>query len=169
MTDEIVLRPLAVERANKEPLPGPVAVAFGPREDIFVGEIKVRPVIGGDFAIIKSLNSPVYRQILESTKEKGGEDIEPTDYEKWDIIYLLTHKPLECHALLQRSNDPFRQAAIEYVVGGEHSILTIVALFDACVEQFKRHLSTMIPYGSKEEGKEGESFLVVTPALAKTA
>ncbi len=165
---QIAAHPIAVERANREPLPGALAGAFDPMQSIKVGDYTIRPIVAGDYTLIKKLNSPVYRQILELQKENGGEEVQVDDVEQWELIYILTNPPEHSLKLLYNGGN-IRDKAIE-TLGAKLGPLLVADLFIACIQQFKTHMETMLSYAAAKEGKEGdENFTTATAVTLKTA
>lgn len=150
----------AVDRANKEPLPGPLAEAFKPILDIEVGPYKVRPLVHSDYTLFKELNSPFYRQMVS---HDPNEQITPETEEIFEICYQFTRTPKECRATLAKGRQAFREASFEVFGDKPLNDDTTVKVFSAVVEQFKLAQSTLQTHAApKEEGKEDVTFFPVT-------
>src|SRR6266568_952062 len=77
--------------AAADPLPGPIfeAAFMGPVEvETSTGKISVRKASAYDITIFKKVNSPLYRQMIEMSKEASQrEDIDFDDDEAFEMIF----------------------------------------------------------------------------------
>jgi hypothetical protein len=143
-------------RAAADPLPGPLSVAFLPPCDIEVESYRIRPIVAYDWAIMKRIGSPIYRQMLE-VMQNGDKAAEvPSEPEEmWDLIFLLTRPCMESDALFKKGGlDAFREAA-KQEIGMKNNLGQILALGRACTDQIYAHMQTMVQYAAKENG-DGE-------------
>lgn len=140
----------AVARANREPLPGALDRAFGPEGEIVVGAFKVRKVVHADYPILKRLNSPLYRQMLEGSNE----EIKPEHEELFELCYQFTRPCREVRETLNKGREFFREVATQTFGDAPIEDGVLTAVFTAVVEQFTTSMSTMQAHTSKEEGKE---------------
>jgi hypothetical protein len=166
---DLVLKSEAGKRASADPLPGPLAQAFGP-ENITVGKYQVRPLVAYDWAILKLINSPVYRQMLEFMQNsEKPEIVEPKDQELWQLIYILTRPCREVKKVFDQGVNKLRDAADEEF-GMEMNPMEIAQLSSACFVQVQGFMATMVKYAPQEEeerngeGKPGFSDAGPAPA-----
>jgi hypothetical protein len=163
------LHPLAVNRAAKEPLPGPLGAAFGPQADITVGHLKVRPVVAYDYVILKEIGSPIYEQIFE---QPGSEfKLEFTTEQACELCYLFTSPLKEVKKILRRSRDDFAELATAKFFDDAGNLKLVRDILEAVAKQMATSISTMQSYTSisTEEGKEGEvNFTQATVDCQKT-
>lgn len=167
---EHALRVGATARANAEPLPGPVAGCF-PAGSIQVGESHfVRPIRAFDISILKKLNSPLYRQMLESDKNGSGEEVEFTDEESWEICWQFSNPTARVKEVFQKGRAAIRAAA-ETEIGEALDPATVAMMVQAVGEQIKRAFQTALKYKA-DAGKEGKgetTFFRDTESTPKTA
>jgi hypothetical protein len=158
----------AAKRASADPLPGPLGAAFGPL-DIHVDGLKIRPLVAYDWAVMKAANHAIYRQMLEYMQlGDQAKDVEPTEQEAWEIIYLLSHPCEEVDDVFQRGVKAFSTAA-RREVGMKLHPGQIARLSKACFEQVQRHMTTMVKYAQKAD-KDGEtSFFPQPPSETASA
>ena len=150
-----VLTEMARARAAAEPLPGSLAEAFlGDAIEVIEG-VKVRRVVASDWIILRWLNSPIVRQMLEM--QKPMEKREPVDYsaeEAYEICYQFTHNPKEVRAMKEQGRKAFTEAAIEEF-GDRFSTMEIAELVvDAVSKQLQRSWATALSVAPKEEPAE---------------
>lgn len=152
-TDQF-LKNEAAKRAGADPLPGPLTQAFGP-ENIQVGKYSVRPIVAYDWAILKLINSPVYRQMLEVMQEgEKAKSVEPKDAELWQLIYVLTRPCMEVKRVFDKGEQALRDAA-DIEIGMNLNPMEVSQLSAACFVQVQGFMATMVKYAPAEE-KEGE-------------
>lgn len=139
----------AGSRAAADPLPGPLAEAFKPL-NIQVEGFTIRPLVAWDWAIMKTLNSPIYRQMLEVMQlGDKAEQVPSEPSEMWELIYLLTRPCEEADKVFQRGADAFRDAA-KREIGFKLNLGQVSALGDQCINQIYAHMETMVKYAPKE-------------------
>ena len=143
----------AQKRAAADPLPGSLAEAFL-SDAIQVGDnLYVRRVVASDWRIIKALDSPLYRQMLEYQKpEETREEIEFSDEEQWEMCWQFTHSPKECRALLAKGRDAFRETASE--MADTISMPQMPMIIKAIVKQIYASFETSIKYSGDGDEKK---------------
>lgn len=160
------LRAEASKRASADPLPGPLANAYGslpitiagPDRDGVEISFTIRPLVAYDWALLKKLNSPVFRLMLE-VQQVGIEKAElkdAQDFEDWELIYLLSRPCEEADAVFCSGRDKFAQEAKSKVAFRLHTGM-VAKLVQACLHQIFTHFSTMNKYApSESEDKKPE-------------
>lgn len=156
---DLNLRAEASKRASADPLPGPLANAFGPLS-LKVCGMEVRPLVAYDWAIMKSMNAPIYRQMLEWMQNQDHPEkadlIEFTDQEGWELIFLLTRSCEEADEVFEKGKQAFSRAA-RREIGMKLHTAQVSLLAEACLKQIQAHMETMVKYTAEaEEKKEGE-------------
>jgi|SRR3974390_361677 len=152
-------------RAAADPLPGPLVDAFWP-SDISVDKFKVRPLVAYDWAIMKRINSPIYRQMLE-VMQKGDKasEIEAEPEELWDLIFLLTRPCAESDAFFKKGVEGFKEEA-KKEIGFKLHTAVVAQLAQACTDQIFTHMTTMLSYAPKPEEGEVKNFTKADPTPA---
>jgi hypothetical protein len=148
-------RNAAQRHANAEPLPGPLAQAFGFWPAI--GEVRVRPVVAGDFVVFKEMDSPLYRRTFDLAEharlvavgERNTESAPPgtkfTGDECTELLYqFITPLPV-FRAGLQRGRAHLRQHAIKTIATRVPNA-DIEKLFDLVLAGYTTAFSTAINY-----------------------
>lgn len=149
-----VLTEMARARAMAEPLPGTLAEAFL-NDAIDVHGIKVRRAVASDFVLMRWLDSPIYRQMLESQKPK--EKQEPVEYaaeEAFEIAFQFTRSPKETRAIQAKGRQAFREAAIEEFGDRFPNMAVAESVVEAAAEQMKKAWATGIENGSPEPAEK---------------
>jgi len=159
----------AGKRANADPLPGPMATAFGTQNIVLFG-FTVRPVVAYDWAIMKHINSPVYRQMLEFMQAGDkAETIDPEYEDIWDLVYLLTRPCEEADKVFKKGKEAFHEEA-KKEIGFKLDLGRISILYEACITQLREHTATMVRYaGSPEEGNGHSRDFMVAEVRPETA
>ena len=143
----------ATAEASADPLPGPLADAF-PTVDIIVHGIHVRPVVAADFPILRKLQSPRYRQMLEAAKPPElRTPTEFTDEDGWEMIYQFTNPALAVELALAQGRAHFRRIAHEQI-GMRMNPFIAAQVAEAVGEQMKRSYETALRYKAAGEAKE---------------
>jgi len=162
-----IKRDALVAQANAEPFPGPLAQAFA-QGPIRVGEFTIREFVPMDAAILRRLDSPFYRQILEVLKPVGAR--KPTPYEdtdEWMVIFLFTRPCAEAEKILDAGPAVFAQAAREAFAHNPRINLALYQdLFTACASRIMAAFHTALDYRARESDGEGTVF--TTPPAAPT-
>lgn len=166
-------RQQALRQANAEPLPGPLHAAFtGPRQ---VLGFTLRPVVAGDFILLKQLNSPLYRQTfalaehhrkISAQEIPAGTPLPATEYqdeECVEMVYQFVVPIAQARADLKRGRDYFRERACATVT--DHApVDALPTLLAATIENFTAAFATAIQYTAPQT--EGEETVFTTPAAA---
>lgn len=167
---EMALEAMASRRAAADPLPGPLAKAFGPRAIRVVAEdgqeVSIRPLVAYDWVILKVINHPIYQQMLEimqaGDKAKPDEiKYEPKD--QWALVYMLMNSCEEVADVLDSSQTAFEKAA-RRSVSMAFSPVDVDRLVGACSKQILGHMDTMVRYSQEvkeQEAKAGPDFLTL--------
>jgi hypothetical protein len=143
--------------AAADPLPGPLVDAFTPC-DIEVEGYTVRPLVAYDWAIMKKLNSPIYRQMLEVMQNgEKAKEVSNEPEEMWDMIFLLTRTCSEADSFFKKGVEAFRDQA-KKEIGFKMNLAEVARLADACTQQIYAHMQTMVSYAAKEEEGEVKTF-----------
>lgn len=157
-------------KAGAEPFPGPLAAAFaeGP---IKIGRFTVREFVPMDAAILRRINSPFYRQILEILKPRDKR--KPTEYEdadEWAVIYLFTRPCDEAEAKLNLGLADFlRSARAEFAHNPRINLGLYHDLFEACAGRVVAAFQTALAYRtSGVDGEGGQTVFTRPPARRKT-
>ena len=142
------LESMANDRAASDPLPGPLLNAFMPGS-IKVCDRWVRKFVAYDHVILKALDSPLRRMILELAKPTDmQEKVEGTEQEEWDLCYQFTHTSKECRDLLAKGVESFHKAA-EGAVADEWEPETVQFVLAAIFTQLKRNIETANRYAAQ--------------------
>lgn len=145
--------------AGAEPFPGPLAAAFaeGP---LRLGEFTVREFVPMDAAILRRLDSPFYRQILEILKPKEQRRPTPVaDADEWEVIYLFTRSCAEAEAKLNEGAAAFAQAARAAFAHNPRINLGLYQeLAEACAGRIVAAFHTALAYKSARAEEDGTVF-----------
>ena len=148
-----VLRVAAAPIANADPLPGPLLEAFD-NVPIKVGQFEVRPVVAADWLILKRLNSPLYRQAIETESVP----IETSDDDGIEIIYQFTRPAKEVRAVLAQGLEHFKEQA-KQAIADECNMAQLEELIAAVRIQLQRTYTTALAYvQEKESGSVDRNF-----------
>lgn len=157
-----------IAEANAEPFPGPLADAFA-GAPIKLDGFSVREFVPRDVAILKRLNSPFYRQILEALKPR--EKRKPTDVadaDEWEVIYLFTRPCAEAEAKLNEGRAAYTQAArAAFADNPRINIALYNDLYLVCAGRIVAAFRTAVAYQSRDSG-DGTVF-TPPPAAPMTA
>ena len=131
----------AVALANAVPLPGALADAFSPQQDIVVGKYKVRPFYDIDFEILQLCEHPLAKMALGG--EKYGEKIQDLRGQAaWVACWILTHDVDEVDTLAQSGKEAVQKAARKEF--GRLQLGGLLEISKAVLEQFGRYFSTVV-------------------------
>lgn len=142
----------SARHANAAPLPAPLAASPLP-EPIRVGELTIRPFVPYDVVILRKLNSPLYRQMVELSKPDEQRTV--TDFdddEEFEIIYQFITPIEEVRAELARGREHFRErarAAVAYNPG--INVLDYAALIAGVSQNLIRGVASSIEPKTKPE------------------
>jgi hypothetical protein len=141
----------ATQAANATPLPGALADAFSPQQDIIVGKYKVRPFYDLDFEILQMCEHPLAKMALGG--ERYGEKIQDLrGASAWLVCWMMTHDVDEVDELAQQGKEAVQKAARR-----EFSRLQLGGLLEiskAVLEQFGRYFSTVVHLVAAESDGE---------------
>lgn len=99
-------------QANQDPTPGPLKQAFEV-ELLKVGCLTLQPLVGSHILILKRLNSPIYRHVIEAAKpETQRVKIDYDDEEIFEALFVLTQHPQKVRAALAQGRQAFREEAL---------------------------------------------------------
>ena len=127
--------------ANAVPLPGALADAFSPQQDIVVGKYKVRPFYDIDFEILQMCDHPLAKMALGG--ERYGEKIQDLRGQSaWLACWLLTHDVDEVDTLAQAGKEAVQKAARKEF--GRLQLGGLLEISKAVLEQFGRYFSTVV-------------------------
>lgn len=158
-----------VAQANAEPFPGPLADAFanGP---IRLGEFTVREFVPMDAALLRRLDSPFYRQLLEILKPKEQRQATPCeDLDEWVVIYLFTRPCAEAEAVLNQGVAEFqRQARAAFAHNPRLNLALYQDLFEACAHRIITAFDTALRWRTRDpEALPGQAEVFTMPPPAK--
>lgn len=168
-------RQQAQRRANAEPLPGPLAGAFA-AEPLQVLGITLRPVVAGDFILLKKLDSPLYRRTFELAEHqrriKAGEipadaPLPATNFDEEECVEMIWQftVPLPvARAALRKGREHFRETALQAITD-QSPVDALPQLVEAVVANFTAAFSTAVEYEGAAAA-EGEETVFTTPAAA---
>lgn len=168
-------------RANAEPLPGPLSQAFT-LEEMQVFGFTLRPVVAGDFILLKKLNSPLYRHVFaldeHARKIKAGEIPEnapppKSDYDEEEcveMIFQFTRPISEVRAALRSGREAFRETAHAAILDRVPAARLDVfpRLVATVVENFTAAFSTAVQYGAPDKAEE-QTVFTTRPGVEATA
>lgn len=150
---EAALNEDARRRACADPLPGALADAF--LEDaIQIGpNTFVRRVVASDWKVLKWLDSPIFKAMLEFQKdEKLRDEVPFTDEEQWEMAWHFTHSPKEARELMARGRESFRSACT--VWADDLPMPSLPAAINAMQKQIIKSFSASLKYGGEDEAKK---------------
>jgi hypothetical protein len=144
----------STQAANATPLPGALADAFSPDQNIIVGKYKVRPFYDLDFEILQMCEHPLAKMALGG--ERYGEKIQDLrGASAWLACWLLTHDVDEVDEVSQQGKEAVQKAARR-----EFSRLQLGGLLEiskAVLDQFGRYFATVVHLVAAETDGEDES------------
>lgn len=144
----------AKAESNMEPLPGPLADAFGPA--LVVEGIRIRPVVHYDLVILRQLNSPLYQHMLEMGKPEGErQEIQYTDDDGYMLIWQFITPIAQVREELERGHESLKACALA-ATAFRLPPSVVAALIPAVLENFQRAFIGAVKYGAPE--KDGEVF-----------
>lgn len=141
--------------ANNEVLPGPLAEAFSPRQNIKVGPFTVRPMVAGDRVLFKLLDSPFHREALAKSvpTTNGTSEVDMTPEETFELCFQFTRPVSESRAMIEKGREAFRNAAILAI--GDLTEVEIAMIINAISEQMKRAVASWLQFSGKPGDGEG--------------
>ena len=98
-------------RANKVPLPGALGEAFAGGQAGF-GDVSFRPVVLGDFMVLRRLGNPMYEWLHHMDEEHLSKL--QFDFEQlMEVVYLFRIPAEEADKLARSGKEKFREAAMD--------------------------------------------------------
>jgi hypothetical protein len=151
------LESLANSRAEQDPLPGPALNAFTKGQIKAAGHF-VRKFVAYDHVILKQLDSPLRRMMLELAKPPElQEKMENSDQENWDLCLQFTIPVNEAEELIEQGVDVFKKAAKERVgKAWDESEVSFVIL--AVFQQLKNSVEAANKYAAEAKDAKEISF-----------
>ncbi len=165
------LRAEATKRAGADPLPGPAGDAFGKHGAIPIGSsgISVRRVVASDWQILKSLDSPIIKMLLELRQNPTTTAEIPIETEEeWELAFQFTRPVAAVREALAQGRDKFREQARGEVGDTlDESVVSLIRI--AVLEQIRRSWSTAVSYRQEMEEKGEVHFFPVAEENPKMA
>jgi hypothetical protein len=144
-------------KAQSRPLPGPLAQVF-PSASIQAGGKTIHRVVPSHFACLQSLESPLLKMIEEAmTSSELKSEVNFNPQQQWDVCYLFTSDPEQAYDLLETGVNNFHKVARKEV-GNGWDAASINFVMIAILEQIRRHILTLVRFGSEMEAKGDVSF-----------
>ena len=147
----------AQKRASADPLPGPAGDAFAIHQGIKIGSsgLVVRRVVATDWQILKALDSPILKMLLELRQNPSATvEVPITVEEEWEMAYQFIRPVAEVRATLGEGREQFREMARSQVGDQiDESVVGLIRL--AVLEQVRRTFETALAYKQEME-KDGE-------------
>lgn len=158
-------RSRALRDAAADPLPGPLAGAFGPLPETVAG-LRVRPVVHYDFVVLRALKSPLLDHLRAQVKKKAASQF--SDDQGYEMVLQFT-TPAEQLAEFMEQHGPafpkwFRRQArsrIGFALGPVQVALLVKNVERAFVAAF----STVLEFAEKKP----ESAHFTSPPAPPTA
>lgn len=112
--DRHLKRQEGIMRAQMDAVPGPLADAFAGDVPKFCG-LTLREVVPTDLGLLKRLDSPLHREMLQLAKPVE-ERVSPefADEDVWELLYLFTRPARAARATLAMGRPQFREAALAF-------------------------------------------------------
>lgn len=139
--------------AATDPTPGPLAEALS-EEPIRVGQFTLRPIVARDLILLKELDSPYHRALLNEARPE--EDRKPVTFqheELFEAFYLFAVPLREARAQLAKGRPAYRAAALE-TVADAMPVHQVAELAPAIERLFVRAFATRVAYGPKKAVEE---------------
>jgi hypothetical protein len=156
----------ALEAANADPLPGPLAMAF-PARSIRVGLFSVRPVVHADWATLRLLDSPLLKQIQQLARPAAEREVTPfSDQEEWEMILVFLLEPRRAQREAQ-DREGFARMARDKIGHGLNPFV-VEMLKGAVVKQFEVSCITAVQFASQAGKDSGNEVFTRPPAGATT-
>lgn len=145
---------MAAARANTDPMPGPVAMAFDERNYVRVPgtQLEIRPLVAYDLQIAKAFNLAVYQFILEMAKpEAQRQNVDWEDDEKAFLVWLFTRPCKEVRAVVRKGGKELAMETACETISDTIGPVEMGMAIDAVLMQFSRSLSTAVEYAASEK------------------
>ena len=141
-------------KANAAPLPGPLAEAFSPCQNIVVKAegktFTVRPFYELDFEVLMMCKHPLANMALGG--DKFGEKMQDLRGEPaWVACWLLTTDLDEVEAVAEQGEKAVKKAAKKF---GRMQLGGVLQISSAVIEQFSRYFATVVQLESGSEDGE---------------
>ena len=144
---------MARARAAADPLPGALSDAFLKDSIKIADGVWVRRVVASDWKILKALDSPIFRQMLEFQKpEDAREETVFSDEEQWEMCWQFTHTPKENRELIAQGRKAYAETAETWADSAELSQMPLI--IDAITKQLIRSFQTSLQYGDGLKKKD---------------
>lgn len=145
-----------IRLAVRDPLPGPLSVAFGGESET-VRSFTVRPMMAGDWILLRELGSSLI---------VGRESDSLGDSELVELCYLFTRPARECRAILAKGRKEFTEQANE-TIADVLSPGDLSQLVAAVFKQVKSASDTMMKFSSGD--KDSKTVFPEPPESAAMA
>lgn len=145
---ETKLTEAANQKALSTPMPGALATAFAPVQDIEIHGYKVRPLYDLDFEILQSLKHPLAGMVL-ANEEYGNKLADLRGQKAWTAIWLLT-RSLDDAEMAWVKGEIESLARKEF---GRKQLGELTELMKAVFVQFAAYFSTVVGFESATEEK----------------
>lgn len=143
--------------ARRDPLPGPLADAFGvPAREI--AGLRVRPLVHYDFVAFRRLDSPLLRA--------GEQTVAYTDEEAYEMVWQLTRPAREVASVLGRGREAVREAAME--LGFSVGPMEMADLMAEVRRVFEAAFSTALHYQARDASAGAGTVFTPPPAEQRT-
>ena len=147
------LRDESQKRAAADPLPGPLSDAFLKGAIRISRDVAVRRIVASDWHILKGLDSPILRQLLELQKDESlREETAYSDVEQCEMVYQFTHTPKECRELLAQGRNLFKAKAEDYC-DDQINFAQMPQIIAAITKQLSDCIATSLSYSADEKKK----------------
>lgn len=165
---EIAVEQSAESLSNATPLPGALAKAF-PLPELKVGAFSVRAPRAYDWTLLKAINSPIHRQILEMANALSDKkDVDFTDEEGWDICYQFTRSCREVDAVYCAGGHAALRAKAKEIFAFELETVQIAEIVKAVILQIANTWETAMSYKGDEKGEGATTFFRDTETQRQT-
>ncbi|HOC55131.1 MAG TPA: hypothetical protein PKI20_05895 [Verrucomicrobiota bacterium] len=136
-------RARALRRAAADPLPGPLADAFGPLPETVSG-LRVRPVVHYDFVVLRALKSPLLDHLAGASNARRKPASPFSDDQGYEMVLQFTTPPEQLADLMDQHGPSFpkwfrRQARqrIGFRLGPVQVALLVKLVEQAFIAAFK--------------------------------
>ncbi len=134
--------------------PGPMREAF-PAEPIVVFGVSIRPVVACDWKIFEKIESPVYKQMQEMSKDAAlRQPTSVSDEDSWAMVYQFTRPCFEAYKEACKGRQYFIDRSAE-VIACQMQPTAIAQMVEAVSKQIEIHLSTAMKFIPESEGEKG--------------
>lgn len=141
---------MLAKAAMSDPLPGSLSLAF-PLPDKKVGTFAVRAPVAYDWTLLKALNSPIHRKILELNGDKANGETEFTDEEAWDICYQFTRPCKEVDRVFCNGGAKAIREASKELFAFNLQSFEIKPIVEAVIKQISLTWETAMKYSAEKD------------------